>query len=751
MPLSIVVVAYDIERELPRTLQSLSAGYQRDVDADDYEVIVVDNGSPTPVDESVFAGLDGSFRLLTLDDAPPSPARAANAGLAAARGEAVGVMLDGARLVSPGLVRHAIAASKVHERAAVVTLGWYLGHDFQRYAMQAGWSKADEDELLRSIDWPNDGYRLFEVATMDESSVDGWFFGAFESNCLFLPAAVWADMGGFDERFDIPGGGLVNHDVLRQAANRDDLGWVVLLGEATFHQLHGGVATNVTPEEVKDRFERWQVQYREIRGGGAPEAVPFRDAMFFGTIPEPLRLRYGFGVNTWLYDPARMATPLPPEVRLGDPAAEPEPMAAQLLAEANRAVREHRNIEAQAFARDARAASPHNDGAHTLLRFLAHPRVPEDLKPEERAQYLVDCGHACVRAGQHERAEAHYRAALELQPGKLAAYEALSRLRMPGPDYQDRLARIHDALNPATYLEIGVFEGESLAHAKPPTIAVGVDPAPQIREPISVEFHLYREISSAFFERDVRALFGGAGPSLVFIDGLHEFPAVLEDFARVEAISDPDTVVLLHDMIPFDEVTQRAERVHEFYTGDVWKLLHCLADVRPDLEWFTIRTAPSGLTCLSGLDPSSTVLRDQFDKLVKRYGELDFEESLEVPGPVLENDWALVSDRLAALKRTAKERRGDMLVPARPDDAEGLARRTRELEALTTEQRKEITNLKRAARRTGSLSAPIDPDSALAELERLRATKLFRYSRAVRDAYSRLRHTASRARGRRDG
>ena len=46
--LSVVVVAYDMARELPRTLRSLAPDYQQGIAADDYEVVVVDNGSPTP-------------------------------------------------------------------------------------------------------------------------------------------------------------------------------------------------------------------------------------------------------------------------------------------------------------------------------------------------------------------------------------------------------------------------------------------------------------------------------------------------------------------------------------------------------------------------------------------------------------------------------------------------------------------------------------------------------------------------------
>ncbi len=49
MQLSVIVVAYNMDRELPRTLFTLSTRCQRDVDASAYEVIVVDNGSCRPI------------------------------------------------------------------------------------------------------------------------------------------------------------------------------------------------------------------------------------------------------------------------------------------------------------------------------------------------------------------------------------------------------------------------------------------------------------------------------------------------------------------------------------------------------------------------------------------------------------------------------------------------------------------------------------------------------------------------------
>ena len=41
---------------------------------------------------------------------------------------------------------------------------------------------------------------------------------------------------------------------------------VILLGEATFHQLHGGKSTNAPLENQHDNWNRWTSQYATIRG-----------------------------------------------------------------------------------------------------------------------------------------------------------------------------------------------------------------------------------------------------------------------------------------------------------------------------------------------------------------------------------------------------------------------------------------------------------------------------------------------------
>lgn len=60
--LSVVVNAYNMTREMKRTIHSLSPGYQCGVKASDYEVIVVDNGSVQPLSKHlVLLGQDGVF------------------------------------------------------------------------------------------------------------------------------------------------------------------------------------------------------------------------------------------------------------------------------------------------------------------------------------------------------------------------------------------------------------------------------------------------------------------------------------------------------------------------------------------------------------------------------------------------------------------------------------------------------------------------------------------------------------------
>ena len=78
MKLSIILISYDMAREIPRTLQSLARTYQHEMADLDYEVLLVDNGSPEPLDPvRCRVGVPHSIHPLDQAGTPPVPQDAA--------------------------------------------------------------------------------------------------------------------------------------------------------------------------------------------------------------------------------------------------------------------------------------------------------------------------------------------------------------------------------------------------------------------------------------------------------------------------------------------------------------------------------------------------------------------------------------------------------------------------------------------------------------------------------------------------
>jgi glycosyltransferase involved in cell wall biosynthesis len=287
--LSIVVVAYDMARELPRTLQSLTPAYQRDIVPEEYEVLVVDNGSPVPLGEDLVSNFGPNFKYHYIQDAQPSPAAAANAGVALSEGAIVCIMIDGARLVTPGLIQYGLLAFRIYDDPIVEVMGWHLGPEKQQVSVTKGYDQEAEDQLLSQIQWPQDGYRLYDIASPSVSSSRGWFAQAAETNAIFMKRETYDELGGYDTAFDGPGGELVNLDFYFRACERENSPLVRLIGEGTFHQFHGGVSSNL-PRRKSDRlFLKWAAHYKKIRGHAYVH--PTKDPVFLGTIP-PQALRH---------------------------------------------------------------------------------------------------------------------------------------------------------------------------------------------------------------------------------------------------------------------------------------------------------------------------------------------------------------------------------------------------------------------------------------------------------------------------
>ena len=283
--LSVIVVVYNMRREAPRTLFSLSAANQRGADDRDYEVIVVENGSTEPLPAGLVETFGSNFRYFFLEDPPASPAYAANFGARKARGEFLGLMIDGARIVTPGMIRFAVLSLEAFGRVVVSSLAFHLGPGMQMETVKHGYDQAEEDRLLASIDWRSDGYRLFEISAPAGSSGHGWFQPIAESNGIFMSRELYEQLGGYDERFASPGGGLVNLDFYKRACELPESRQIMLLGEATFHQVHGGIMTNCPTEENIRRWHIFHEEYRELRGRDF--SGPRRRPLLFGDVSAP--------------------------------------------------------------------------------------------------------------------------------------------------------------------------------------------------------------------------------------------------------------------------------------------------------------------------------------------------------------------------------------------------------------------------------------------------------------------------------
>lgn len=287
--ISIVIVAFDMARELPRTIQSLLPPYQRGLDEGDVEIIVADNGSTRPVEAADLPGR-GAVRVVRIDDGGVSPCRAINRAAALAGAPLLGVAIDGARMASPGLVANAMRAARALEPAFVASLGFHLGPKTQQVSTTEGYTRDVEDELLAQVGWPSDGYRLFEICALGESYRHGVTRPLPETTFFVTPKAAFERLGGFDERFQALGGGFANYDFYERSVSDAGLNPVLLLGEGTFHQLHYGATTQAggigrAAPSGRTLAEDYHAEYVAIRG--APPQPPSRVPHLFGRFEHP--------------------------------------------------------------------------------------------------------------------------------------------------------------------------------------------------------------------------------------------------------------------------------------------------------------------------------------------------------------------------------------------------------------------------------------------------------------------------------
>jgi hypothetical protein len=197
---------------------------------------------------------------------------------------------------------------------------------------------------------------------------------------------------------------------------------------------------------------------------------------------------------------------------------------------------------------------------------------------------------------------------------------------LAGSEYIQALESIHKYLKPVRYIEIGVCKGVSFSLAHPDTIAIGIDPEPQMDLSLLPKKHtIIVDTSDNYFASDrIQKDLKGQPFDMAFLDGMHLFEYALRDFINLEKYSHSDSIIFIHDLYPLNENTATRERFADFWSGDVWKLALCLKEYRADLNYSLLPCPPTGLGVVTGLDSKSSILQDSYNEIVQKYTKIPY-------------------------------------------------------------------------------------------------------------------------------
>ncbi|MEB3277150.1 MAG: class I SAM-dependent methyltransferase, partial [Cyanobacteriota bacterium] len=299
------------------------------------------------------------------------------------------------------------------------------------------------------------------------------------------------------------------------------------------------------------------------------------------------------------------------------------------------------------------------DPAMDQLHAALDHGLPGGIEPH--LPLLIAEAERCAALGDHREAIQRWQdiSALQADATPAAIYQQLSaaykanRAGFGGSKEENTLwgdvskhtllAWLHRWLQPGLYLEIGVDQGVSLACAIGP--AIGVDPRPELK--LTAELpptaRIVASSSDAFFAQQAEALLQPA-PELAFIDGMHLFEFALRDLIHTEARMAPGGLIVIDDIYPCHPVQAHRRRRSGSWTGDVWKLLPVLRQLRPDLTLLCLNAHTTGLLLIAGLDAAGTAganaaLSAAYSELVRQYRPI-----AEPPAEVLERHGAIPSD-----------------------------------------------------------------------------------------------------------
>lgn len=284
--LTAIVIFYQGQREAPRTLQTLSAAYQSEVDESEYEVWAIDNGSAKPLDPAMVKSFGSNFHYHYFPTDSISPVEAIIHFLDKVTTPYVMLMIDGAHMITPKVIKYTKDIAQFNQNPFIYTIPFHLGPYRQNDSMTLGYNQTEEDKLLASVDWQINGYSLFDICNI--SSVEyNYFVNVLESNCFIVKTEELKRNPGLDTRFQSSGGGMVNLAIFEKFVLNERFTTYELFGEASFHQYHGGTSTNINRADHPITFYR--EEYEKI--AGQQYVAPLYKALSYGRVSTNVRTK----------------------------------------------------------------------------------------------------------------------------------------------------------------------------------------------------------------------------------------------------------------------------------------------------------------------------------------------------------------------------------------------------------------------------------------------------------------------------
>ncbi len=189
--------------------------------------------------------------------------------------------------------------------------------------------------------------------------------------------------------------------------------------------------------------------------------------------------------------------------------------------------------------------------------------------------------------------------------------------------YKTFLPKLHEAIAPKCYVEIGIRHGYSLS-LSPDAEKIAIDPQyAQDDMQFEVQNVTFNKMTSDdfFANNDLPNSF-----DLAYIDGMHLFEYALRDYINLEKYATPGSIIIVDDVIPRNAEEANREPTGGAWVGDVWKVIKCFEKYRPDLAagMYLTGSEPTGCLVVTTPDANNTALSDNYDAILAEFLANDY-------------------------------------------------------------------------------------------------------------------------------